>query len=447
MTKAKESDALQELCEVSWEPFEVKEEFDEKSGKTRMRVEGVIQHADIINQNNRIYPKSVMVKAVKELRPKIEAGQVFGELDHPTFYASLKDTSHLVTKVWWDENNDKVLRGEMLILDTKNGQILQEILRAGGRPGFSSRGRGELAKKKVKGGGEVYVVKPGFRFSSFDFVIDPSVKSAQITKIIEQNLLNRTDSEEESHCKDEWYEDCFVDETPKEEKSMTKKKEEEEKKEQTSASEETDDKKKEETETEVEKGKEKKKEGEQEVDKLKAEVEKLRKEKADLESQIATKDEQIEKQLSALSGVVAEVEKMSSILRDAGFMKAPEEKKEEEKEEEETKLADLEAKVENLETELSATKEELRKKEVEAHIAKVLEGEAFAVVLKERLKDCKTVEEVDARLETDRALVKQILTEGEVLAAGKGRVVVKGESKIKKDAKRIAGIREKKEEK
>jgi len=434
-------DLTQDLVEFPFYDIEVKEEVGE-DGKKRMKVEGIIQQADSLNLNNRIYPKSVLRKAASELQTKIKEGKVFGELDHPSFRASLKDTSHLVSRIWWDEKDDAILRGEMTVTETPNGEILKEILRAGGRPGFSSRGRGELARKKIKGGGEVNMVKPGFRFSSFDFVIDPSVKSAQITKVIEQKLIEQNGSEVVDVSQSEkgpWYEDFFVDETQsQEEKNMSEEKKD--KKEEKKA---TSEKKEDETVVD-----EKKKEDETVVDdKAKAELEKLRKEKGDLETELATKDETIEKQLNAITKVVEALEDLSGVLRGAGFMKQPEEKKEAEKDENEEKLNALETRLENLTSELDTTKENLKKKELEAHIAKAVEGKPYTNLLKERLASCKTVEEVDARLKGDEDLIKSVLSEEDVEPKGRVFVEGEGESEIKKDAKRIAGIKAKKEEK
>lgn len=78
-----------------------------------------------------------------------------------------------------------MLMAEMKVLETPAGKILREILRAGGRPGFSSRGRGKSIQVKKPGVGEVQQIEPGFKFDSFDFVCDPSFTSAKIKTIKE----------------------------------------------------------------------------------------------------------------------------------------------------------------------------------------------------------------------------------------------------------------------
>jgi len=179
---------LNPIQEQFWYDLTYEEEIiNEATGETRMKIHGVVQEADSVNRNKRMYPRDVLDEAVNALLPKIRKGQVFGEADHPDFRGSLKLTSHLVSDLWWSEDKGKQnqLMGEMLVLNTPSGNILKEIVRAGGRPGFSSRGRGDSEKVKVPGHGEVDKILKGFRLESFDFVIDPSVKSAEIIKIIE----------------------------------------------------------------------------------------------------------------------------------------------------------------------------------------------------------------------------------------------------------------------
>jgi hypothetical protein len=175
--------------EQFWTPLIIREALDEATHETRMRVIGVVQQADTTNNNRRLYPKDVLDEAVENLMPGIKAGQVFGEIDHPQVKGKLKDTSHVIKDLWWNAKSPNQLMGELLILNTPSGQILREVIRAGGRPGLSSRGTGKSAKATVAGIGEVDRIEKGFRFESFDFVIDPSVSNARIVKIMEQAEL------------------------------------------------------------------------------------------------------------------------------------------------------------------------------------------------------------------------------------------------------------------
>jgi hypothetical protein len=180
-----DEDLVRVINEVTWSEVNFEEEAQADGKPSRMKVWGCVQEADSVNRNKRIYPRETLEETLKELNKRVSDKRVFGEVDHPMFKGQLKDTSHLVTKVWWDEENPKRVMAEMLVLNTPAGAIVQEIIRAGGRPGFSSRGSGKTTPVEMKGHGKVERIEPGFRFESFDFVIDPSVRPAKITKIME----------------------------------------------------------------------------------------------------------------------------------------------------------------------------------------------------------------------------------------------------------------------
>jgi len=164
--------------------FSFIEDKDKATDKPRMRILATVQEADRINKNNRMYPRAVLSSAAAAFQWKLKHRAAFGEVDHPAGKAKLRDTSHLITQLFWDKKNDRKLCAEMLVLNTQAGETLKEIVRAGGKPGLSSRGRG-VGKKERLNGKEAEVIQPGFRFDSFDFVIDPSVKSAKIKRIFE----------------------------------------------------------------------------------------------------------------------------------------------------------------------------------------------------------------------------------------------------------------------
>jgi hypothetical protein len=170
------------------ESIQIFEEVDEKTGIKRMRVLGQVQEADVVNKNKRIYPRDVLDEAIKDFELRMKEGRAFGQADHPMFSGSLKDTSHMTTKVWWEDNK---LLAEMVVFNTPSGECVKEIVRAGGRPGFSSRGQGKGSRIKMKVDGEeteVEKIDKGFKLEAFDFVIDPSVVNARIQQIIEHAM-------------------------------------------------------------------------------------------------------------------------------------------------------------------------------------------------------------------------------------------------------------------
>jgi len=406
--------ADRELKEVLWSDLTYTEQEDKATGTKRMRIQGVVQEADTVNRNKRIYPKAVLEAAVKKLEKKMPH-RAFGEVDHPEWRGHLKDTSHLITKLWWNPKNDKQLMGEMLVMNTPAGQVLQEIVRAGGRPGFSSRGRGRSKMVKKRGYGEVEVVEPGFQFDAFDFVIDPSVRPARITKIMEQfkDDLGGTSEGGNGMSKQtptsvqelrELYPD-LVDELIAEEKSgMLEELKEEVLKEN--------------------KGKEKK------------EKEELESRVAELEAEIAEKDAEIEKHLGVIEIFV-------STLKDNGYLpKATSEEEDAEIAALKDRVAELEKEkstlekaVKEKEDQLAEIEEEKAKAEVQAHLEKETEGmpEGLRTLIRSRLEDAKTVDEVDVGLKNYKELIEAV-QKGEIDVEGKGRG--KREKETDKDGER-----------
>lgn len=163
--------------------FSFSEMQEKATDQKRMRVIATVQEADKINKNGRLYPKKILDSAVKAFQSKLEK-RAFGEVDHPIAKGKLKDTSHIISKLFWDSANDKMLNAEMIILNSPSGKVLKEIIRAGGKPGLSSRGQGKSTRQKINGR-EAEIIEPGFKFNSFDFVIDPSVSSAKIKRVFE----------------------------------------------------------------------------------------------------------------------------------------------------------------------------------------------------------------------------------------------------------------------
>lgn len=418
------------LKEAFWDnQWNFKEELDETTGEKRMVVEGILQQADIINLNNRIYPKKVLEVAVRQLQKGLDDGKVFGELDHPSWMdgASLKNTSHIFRKVWWDTNDDSLLRGEMVITNTPSGEIFKEVVHAGGRPGISSRGHGDSMMKKLKNGGEVEIIKSGFRFSSFDFVIDPSVKSAQITKVIENILDAVNENGEEA-----WYEKYYADKTLNtEEEDVKIKKETDKKKEVDEVVEDevVEDKVVEDEVVDDAEGDGNEGDGNEDA------LTKLTDENTQLKADIKVAKEELEKLNGAVTSIATGITGIVSELKKLGVIDAEEEGEEED----ESANSLLKKKQETLEKELTTVKEALTSAEVSNHISKVLEGKAFANILRERLEKCKTVKEVDAMVQEDEKFLKAAASMKEFKSKGKVEVE-EPNSDIKKKAKKLAGL-------
>ncbi len=158
----------------SYEIFEytpemIKESID-KTGKILMK--GILQKADTLNQNGRIYPHAVLDREVRNYQKFIIENRALGELDHPdSSVVNLKNASHVIREAYIE--NGTVL-GTVEILDkTPSGAILKGLIESGVKLGISSRGVGSTRKQ-----GDYYVVQDDFQLICWDFVSEPSTPGA-----------------------------------------------------------------------------------------------------------------------------------------------------------------------------------------------------------------------------------------------------------------------------
>lgn len=150
-----------------------------EDGKKTMYIEGIFMQAEMKNRNGRIYPKSVMQKAVdKYVKEQVKTGRAVGELNHPQGPTiNLDKVSHLITELSWDGNN---ILGKAKILDTPMGKIAQGLMEGGVQLGVSSRGMGSLVQREGKN-----YVGEDFQLATVDIVQDPSAHQAFVNGIME----------------------------------------------------------------------------------------------------------------------------------------------------------------------------------------------------------------------------------------------------------------------
>ena len=84
----------------------------------RTLVKGILQRS-APNQNERVYPKEILMREVKKYETLIKEEEALGELDHPdSSVINLKNVSHNVKEIHW-EGDDVV--GTVEILPTPSG--------------------------------------------------------------------------------------------------------------------------------------------------------------------------------------------------------------------------------------------------------------------------------------------------------------------------------------
>ena len=143
-----------------------------------------IQSVNEVNQNNRMYPSSVLEEGMGNCDSRMKRRAFYSELDHPLptgnqqvdgirqTTVSLEKVSHIIRSY---DFSDTLLVGEMETTSTPNGGILLGLLRDKTGVGFSMRGLAELERLQ-----DHNVVKSPLTIISFDAVSMPSHKSAVV---------------------------------------------------------------------------------------------------------------------------------------------------------------------------------------------------------------------------------------------------------------------------
>ena len=160
---------------TEYRPFQVDRQLAEQSIKENkpLMVKGVIQRAEAENQNGRIYPEKILRREIeKYVAGPVREKRALGELDHPeSSVINLQNVSHNVTKVKMIGDD---VYGEVEILPTPAGKILQALFASGITVGISSRGMGSVKE----GTGGTVEVQDDFELLCFDFVSTPSTHGA-----------------------------------------------------------------------------------------------------------------------------------------------------------------------------------------------------------------------------------------------------------------------------
>jgi hypothetical protein len=165
---------------TEYRPFHVDRQLAESTLKENrpLTVKGVIQRAEAKNQNGRIYPKEILEREInKYIEGPVKEKRALGELDHPeSSVINLQNVSHNVTKVKMVGDD---VYGEVEILPTPAGKILQALFASGITVGISSRGMGSVKE----GSGGTVEVQDDFELLCFDFVSTPSTHGAFMTPV------------------------------------------------------------------------------------------------------------------------------------------------------------------------------------------------------------------------------------------------------------------------
>lgn len=155
-----------------------------------MILSGKLQEADVQNGNGRVYPHKILMREIKNYTKLVNEQRALGELDHPDdSVINLKNASHLITEVWWDNKN---VMGKVKVLNTPSGEILRSLVESGVKLGISSRGMGSVTEQQGQ-----TIVEDDFQLICFDFVSEPSTPNAFMMREAKDlqsiNILTKAD--------------------------------------------------------------------------------------------------------------------------------------------------------------------------------------------------------------------------------------------------------------
>ena len=147
-----------------------------------LRVGGRLSLSDVLNGNNRIYPKNVWARQFESgsrLKTLIAQNRSLGLLEHPKdgVVSLLSPISHLLVDAKLQEDGE--VRGEFVILNTPEGNRLRALIESGYRPLVSSRGYGSVETDSQ--GRDI--VQDDYVCEGWDVVANPSFKQCEVDAI------------------------------------------------------------------------------------------------------------------------------------------------------------------------------------------------------------------------------------------------------------------------
>ncbi len=181
------SDDMKLLTE--WTPLKIDKRAinESKNRYGKIMLKGIIQRANTLNQNGRIYPQSILEREIMNYQKLIQESRALGECDHPdSSVVELKNASHIVREARMQGED---VYGIIEVLDTPSGKIIQSLIESGVTLGISSRGVGSTKRQ-----GDTQIVQDDFQLICFDMVSEPSTPGAFMLregKVVKANDLSK----------------------------------------------------------------------------------------------------------------------------------------------------------------------------------------------------------------------------------------------------------------
>lgn len=161
-----------------YESYEPDTKFDGSNNAVLRVIRGPLAEWDKLNRNGRLYSEKLWDKVLETpyVKEQLMYNTLFGEANHPVdrMEVDFERVSHRIAKMWKVPQSNQIY-GEIHILDTPFGRIINTLYEAGGVIGYSSRAGGALHQRKDY----IEVDENQYNFVTFDAVPFPSVQSAR----------------------------------------------------------------------------------------------------------------------------------------------------------------------------------------------------------------------------------------------------------------------------
>lgn len=352
------------------------------------KIAGIASRGNVVNENSRYYKTELWQREAKRLQEKIKKGKLLGELDHPDDGKSRLDkTAVKYTKLYMDGD---YLKFEGEILDTERGRTLKALLKGGVGIDVSTRGFGSTKEGKVNGEYVKEIVQDDYELTAIDPVAGHSNVEAEINYFQERK--------NEKGGNDMRWQDIKLEDLKKEcpdlVKEIVKETEERVRKEVTDELTENFEQR---VLDEISKAR----------DEIVAEV--TEQVKSELVPQYEEYQVGMMEILDIAQGLLGEEETGETSNKDEQVRTL------------ETKLDETTRKLTQVTEDLARAQEKIAQGEVKDYLEEKLKNERFKALLKERLSDCKTKQEVDERLPKEKEYVHRIVQES-AAPTGKGQV-------------------------
>lgn len=152
----------------------------------------------------RLYNEELIDKRIfgnEDVMEALETRTLFGELDHPEgdrCETLAQNAAVSIVKLEKDEQ-EGVVKGDALILDTPSGRTLKALVDSGAQMGISSRGIGE----EIIQNGQTIIDPDTYDFITFDVVVTPANKGARLSLVESKqrdNTLYKNIEKEIENC-------------------------------------------------------------------------------------------------------------------------------------------------------------------------------------------------------------------------------------------------------